>query len=509
MKLDTESVLFKKIANECQRAKEEKIVDYFARNPDRFSQLTVEVGPLFADFSKNRITYHALELLFQLADQQQLRKQIQALYSGEIVNLSEKQAALHIALRDLSQAESMASFQQISDWVKRIEAMGITDVVHMGVGGSDLGPRFVCQSLSGYRQSAINIHFLSSHDSIDIEVLLKKLKPQTTLFLVVSKSFSTQETMINWAQVKRWLQLTLSVEASQKHFIAITANSEKAMQSGILPHNILTMHGAIGGRYSLWSTVGLVIALQIGVENFRQFLAGAHLVDQNFLNAPWSRNLSAMLGLIAFWYDTFFEYSSHTIIPYCQRLGLLRDYLQQQHMESLGKNLTQYNEPVNYHTGSILWGGVGADCQHSFHQLLMQGTCRVPIDFILPLAYGERKADKHLIANCLAQSEALMVGFHETEYPHKFIKGNNPSTVILMSSLTPQSVGGLIAMYEHKVYVEAVMWGINPFDQWGVERGKKLAGDILSELNGGARNSHDESTHQLIDRCSYTQSKVE
>ncbi|PHQ81469.1 MAG: glucose-6-phosphate isomerase [Coxiella sp. (in: Bacteria)] len=493
MKLNTQGKTFKALERHHEQLKKIQIADLFDQEPQRCEQFSVETGELYTDFSNNRISQTALELLFQLADEQQLGERINDLFSSNVVNQSENQAAEHVLLRDLSSARSQAALAQIELWVTRIPAMGVTDVVHMGVGGSDLGPQLVCEALSGFKQTDLTIHFLSSHDSVDVDVLLKTLNPKTTLFLVVSKSFSTQETLMNWAHAKRWM--AVHQVDRQDAFVAITAQPKKAIAAGILPQNILTIWPTIGGRYSLWSAVGLVIALQIGMDHFKQFLEGAYLMDNNFKSAPWQKNSAVMLALISFWYNNFFHYASHTVIPYCQRLGLLRDYLQQLHMESLGKCVTQTNDPVDYPTGSILWGGVGADCQHSFHQLLMQGTCHVPIDFILPLAYGDQKADPHIIANCLAQREVLMKGQYNESQPHKHIAGNNPSTLILMSSLTPQSVGSLIALYEHKVYVMAALWGINPFDQWGVERGKQLAGTILDALQ---ENAHPDPSIRYI-----------
>lgn len=476
------------------------LLDLFNKDTERFTRFSMESSGLFIDFSKNLMTEDILATLCRLADARQLREKTDDLFSSRIVNYSEQQPAEHILLRDFSLLRSIDAFSQIEQWVHKIEAMGITDVVHLGIGGSDLGPRFVCDAFVNYKEKHITIHFLSSPDATDVHCLFDTLNPMTTLFLVASKSFSTQETIINMKNAQDWLASTLDKAIAVKRIVVITSNVERAKATGILDDNILTIWPTVGGRYSLWSAMGLIIALKMGVENFRQLLVGAAQMDQHFKQTDWRYNLPVILGLISFWYTHFFKYPTHAVIPYSQRLKFFPTYLQQLHMESLGKSVNQNNEFLDYSTGSILWGGVGTDCQHSFHQLFMQGSHKVPIDFILPLMCDQRKTDAYLTAHCLAQSEILMRGRCSEDAPHQYISGNNPSTVILMSSLSPATLGALIALYEHKVFVNAVLWGINPFDQWGVDQGKTLANVILNELTSGNKATHDSSTAGLIER---------
>lgn len=497
MKLNCDSALFQQLAHSYERIKTQTLLDLFHQDSGRVESMTIEHSGLVVDFSKNLITPAIMRQLYALLESQHYKEKLEALYNSEIVNQSEGQAAEHILARDLTDPRAREAFEQTAAWVERIEQSDITDVVQLGIGGSDLGPRFVCEALMGYRQSRCNVHFLSSHDSIDVNALLLSLNPKTTLFLVVSKSFTTQETMLNWGLAKAWLET--AGQAPLQHMLAITARSEVAERQGIPNDRILTFWPTIGGRYSLWSAVGLIIALWIGVDNFKAMLNSAHLMDQSVLmSTPDSPSLPVISGLLAFWYGHFFKCQSQAIVAYAQRLKLLPDYMQQLHMESLGKRVTQDGQPIDYPTGMVIWGGVGTDCQHSFHQLFMQGRYHVPVDFILPLRYNGTPANPHLIAHCLAQGETLMRGYHETSDNYKYIPGNNPSTTIMMESLNPSTVGALLAMYEHRVFVDAVLWDINPFDQWGVERGKVLAKTILDELSGRFEAPHDPSTQFLI-----------
>lgn len=497
MKLNRDSVLFKRLVDAYESIRHSTILDLFHRDGERVEKLTVSQSGLVVDFSKNLITPAILADLYQLLEAQQLHEKTLALFQGDVVNESEQQAAEHVRIRDLSDPLAKSSFEAIKQWVSWIQESTITDVVHLGIGGSDLGPRFVCEALKGYRQTACHIHFLSSHDSIDINALLETLNPKTTLFLVVSKSFTTQETMLSWSLARQWLEAADLQLAN--HCLAITARPEIAERHGIPCDHVLSFWPTIGGRYSLWSAVGLVIALWIGVENFRDFLNSAHAMDQSFLNSTADNpSLPVISGLLAFWYGDFFKFQSQAIVSYAQRLSLLPDYMQQLHMESLGKRVTQAGEPINYQTGMVIWGGVGTDCQHSFHQLFMQGRYHIPVDFILPLRYNGTHADPHLIAHCLAQGETLMRGYHDTADNYKYIPGDNPSTTIMMESLNPSTLAALLVMYEHRVFVDAVLWDINPFDQWGVERGKVLAKTILDEFADRFEVSHDPSTESLI-----------
>lgn len=499
MKLNCDSTLFQQLAHSYEQLKSRTLLDLFHQDSSRVEAMTIEQSGLIVDFSKNLITTDILKDLYTLLESQQYHEKLEALFNGAVVNQSEAQAAEHVIVRDLMDVRARAAFDEMARWVERIEHSNITDVVQLGIGGSDLGPRFVCEALKGYRQTRCHVHFLSSHDSIDVNALLDTLNPKTTLFLVVSKSFTTQETMLNWALAKAWLER--SGQNPSEHILAVTARVEIAERHGIPRDRTLSFWPTIGGRYSLWSAVGVIIALWIGIDHFKALLNSAHLMDQSVLNStPEKPSLPVVSGLLAFWYGHFFKCQSQAIVAYAQRLKLLPDYMQQLHMESLGKRVTQLGQPIDYPTGMVIWGGVGTDCQHSFHQLFMQGRYHVPVDFILPLDYNGTPANPHLIAHCLAQGETLMRGYHETSDNYKYIPGNNPSTTIMMESLAPSTLGALLAMYEQRVFVDAILWDINPFDQWGVERGKVLAKNILDELSGRFEVAHDPSTQYLIQK---------
>ena len=431
MQLNSQHALLSQLTTQYNALSTATLLDLFATDAQRAECLTHAQAGLTVDFSKNLISSQVFELLYELAVAQGLHEKIADLFAGRIVNQSEHQAAEHVILRDLGNPRTQKELARLEHWVDQIRAAGITDIVHMGIGGSDLGPRLVCEALKGFRQTSSRIHFLSSHDAIDVSDLLSTLNPETTLFLVVSKSFTTQETMLNWQIASQWLQAHDQVPST--HCLAITARPERAEAMGIPATRVLPLWETIGGRYSLWSAVGLVIAVWIGMSHFKQLLNGAYAMDQSFqATSREAPSVPVLMGLLSFWYGHFFHFQSQAVVSYSQRLRRLPDYLQQLHMESLGKRVTQDGAPIDYPTGMVVWGGVGTDCQHSFHQLFMQGHYRIPVDFILPMAYGEEPASLHLVAHCLAQSETLMRGYHNTTDDHRYIPGNNPSTMIIM-----------------------------------------------------------------------------
>jgi glucose-6-phosphate isomerase len=462
-----------------------------------------------------------------------LAEGIQALFSGDKVNTSEDRPALHTALRDFSgqgpfQEEINEVVDRMSGIVERIyngswqgaKGLAITDVVNIGIGGSHLGPMMVCDALQAYSQGKVHCHFVSNIDSSDILSVLSQLTPDTTLFVVSSKSFTTQETLKNAATAKAWLlESSIITETVSKHFIAVTANPENAGQFGITPDNILPMWDWVGGRYSLWSAIGISIALQIGMDNFNHLRKGAEELALHFREAPFLNNLPVLLALLEHWYVNYWGARSQAVLPYNHRLRYLPEFLQQLEMESNGKSVSRDNQVLDYHTSPVLWGTVETNGQHSFHQLLHQGTQAVPVDFIVALKPDSHGDEHHpyLFANCLAQANALMTGksFDEiyqelthSGHPRELLQqvavqkqmpGNRPSNIILMETLTPKSLGALIALYEHKVYVLSLLWNINAFDQWGVELGKQISNEVYEKLTGDSDvRSFDSSTEALI-----------
>lgn len=514
--------------------------DLFNADPARFKNFSLATPELLLDYSKNRINKETLLLLCQLAEITHLDEKISALFKGKIVNSSEQRAALHTALRAKTQIPLMVDGKNIRDELRGNEKklqeittailqqqwlgftdQPITDIVNIGIGGSELGPAMVTTALQPYAVKLLRCHFVSNIDGSHIDPILKNLNPATTLFIVSSKYFSTQETLVNAETAKRWLlKAAQNPQAMQKHFIAITAKSDRAQAFGITAENILPLWDWIGGRFSLWSAVGLPIALTLGFNNFQSLLAGAQAMDEHFRTAPFHKNMPVILGLLSIWYTNFFQVHSRAIIPYEQNLQLLPTYLQQLHMESLGKQVCHNGNKVDYSTGPVIWGGVGTNGQHTFHQLLHQGTQLIPVDFIIALQHHHEFSHHHdaLFANCLSQSHTLMMGkTYEEIYAeliasgvaitaakllaaHKTVPGNRPSNTILLSKLTPYTLGALIALYEHKIFTQSVIWDINGFDQWGVELGKQLATTILQDLpNKQVFKKYDSSTCGLID----------
>ncbi|WP_347988329.1 glucose-6-phosphate isomerase [Methylomonas sp. AM2-LC] len=512
------------------------IKEAFDNDPQRFAKFSLTFDDLIFDFSKNLISHETLPLLINLAERAQLSEKTEAMFSGSIINTTEKRAVLHTALRNRSNKpvyfrgkdvmpeinKVLGKMRVFTEQVRSGEWTGytgkaITDVVNIGIGGSDLGPKMVDTALKPYGKDALKAHFVSNVDQTDIVETLKPLNPETTLFLISSKTFVTQETMTNAHSARNWfLEAAGDVAHISKHFVAISTNVEKVREFGIDPENMFEFWDWVGGRYSLWSVVGMSIALYIGMDNFEELLMGAHLADEHFRYTPFTQNIPVIMGLLGIWYNNFFEAETYAILPYAQSLQYFADYFQQGDMESNGKSATISGEKVDYNTGPIIWGQPGTNGQHAFFQLIHQGTKLIPGDFLAAAQSHYDLPGHHdiLISNFLAQAEALMRGKTEEEVridlshepnlddaliASKIFEGNKPSNSFLFKKLTPRTLGTLIAFYEHKIFVQGVIWNINSFDQMGVELGKVLAKAILPELkNEDTISSHDSSTNGLI-----------
>ena len=516
--------------------------DLFAADPGRFNKFSRRFGDLLVDFSKHRITEETLSLLIELARQAQLPAGVERMFNGEIINHTEQRAVLHVALRNRSDRPIFVKGQDVmpevnnvlehmrkfADQIRRGKWRGhtgkrIRDVVNIGIGGSDLGPKMVCQALEPYGDPTLRMHFVSNVDGAHISHVLAECDPESTLFIVASKTFTTQETMTNAHTARAWLINELGDEAAvAKHFVAVSTNTQGVSAFGIDTANMFEFWDWVGGRYSLWSAIGLPIMVYLGMENFLELQEGAHEMDEHFRTAPLQENLPVILALLGVWYIDFFGADSQVTLVYDDYLRSLPDYLQQLDMESNGKSIDRDGQPVTVKTGPILWGGLGNNGQHAFYQLLHQGTHLVPADFLAPAHSPNPIGDHHaiLLANCLAQAEALMVGKTEAQaraelekqglsgevleklLPYKVFSGNRPSTSLFYRQLTPKVLGSLLALYEHKVFTQGVIWNINSFDQWGVELGKQLANAILPELQGERPVAgHDASTVGLIEFC--------
>ena len=508
-----------------------RLREEFTRDPGRAQRFSLGLERVFIDFSKNLITDETLSLLLDLAKQRDLDKKIDELFSGHNVNTTEQRPALHTLLREnrgqttFSQeerekkrglspiSEKKRGLSPIStrmfDFVGRVRAgqvegstgKPITRVVNIGIGGSDLGPRLLVEALSEFHQDGIDIDFVANIDPFDIERVLARADPETILFIIASKSFTTTETRVNATRAQSWLTEN-GCNDTGKHLLAVSANAAAVERFGVDKDHFFKIEDWTGGRYSIWSCIGMSGAISIGEDNFRQFLAGAHAVDLHFRSSEFGKNIPVILALLSIWYNNFLDVGVHAVIPYDQRLERLPAYLSQLVMESNGKSVTTEGDRLEINTSQVIWGGVGSQSQHAVFQFLHQGTRRSSIDFLLPLD-NRHDNEQHLllVANCLAQGEALMRGETNTAEPHRHFDGNRPSTTILYDRLDPYTLGMLLAMYEHKTFVEAAIWGINPFDQWGVELGKNLAGRIAGELAGDEpQTSHDSSTQQLMDK---------
>jgi len=512
--------------------------DLFRDDPDRAARFSLTLGDLLFDFSKNRVTDQTVSLLAELCEECGVRDWITRMFSGDAINETEGRAVLHTALRHrgdrtvsvdgadvmpdvrrvLSQMRAFANSVREGAWVGHT-GRAITDVVNIGIGGSDLGPVMVTEALRPYWKQGLRAHFVSNVDGTHLSEVLRQVQPETTLFIVASKTFTTQETLTNARSARQWLVDRLGAEdAVAKHFVALSTNRDAVVEFGIDPANMFEFWDWVGGRYSLWSAIGLSIATVVGMDHFEELLAGAYEVDEHFQNAPLRENIPVLMAALGVWYHNFFGASSHAVLPYDQYLHRFPAYLQQADMESNGKRASRDGAIIMaYTTGPIVWGEPGTNGQHAFFQLLHQGTHLVPCDFIVA-AQSQNPLPPHqdiLVANCIAQAEALMRGKtadearaeleqsgHSEErvaalVPHKTFPGNRPSNMLMVEKLTPRALGRLIALYEHKIFVQGVIWNIYSFDQWGVELGKQLAKVVLPELSG-AEGEHDGSTRQLI-----------
>lgn len=513
--------------------------DLFAKDPERFSKFSVKFKDILLDYSKNIITQETVDLLLELAEECQLKDAIEQMYSGENINETEGRAVLHTALRNRSNTPVIVDgkdvMPEVNRVLKQVETFSnkvingfwrgytgkkIKDIVNIGIGGSDLGPVMVTEALGAYKTDKVNVHFVSNVDGTHVVETLKQLNPETTLFMIASKTFTTQETMTNAFTARDWfLEVAHDVAHVKHHFVAISTNKEGVEAFGIDTANMFEFWDWVGGRYSLCSSIGLSIACAIGYENFVQLLEGAHSMDKHFRKAELKDNLPVILALIGIWYNNFFDAESEAILPYDQYMHRFAAYFQQGNMESNGKYVDRSGNPVEYQTGPIIWGEPGTNGQHAFYQLIHQGTKLIPCDFLAPAISHNPIKDHHpkLMANFFAQTEALMNGKTEEEViaelkasgksqefieriaPFKVFEGNKPTNSILFKMLTPKVLGSLIAMYEHKIYVQGVIWNVFSFDQWGVELGKQLASNILPELTGLKEvTSHDSSTNGLI-----------
>lgn len=508
----------------------------FQEDASRAEKFSIHWNDFLVDFSKNRINDQTLKLLLNLAEEMKLKSAISSYFEGETINKTEDRAVLHTALRasessviEVNGINIVPEIVEVKSKIKNFTneiTSGIrkgytgkqfTDVVNIGIGGSDLGPAMVVEALQ-YYQNHLNLHFISNIDGDHVQELFKKINPETTLFVIVSKTFTTQETLTNSETIRQWFLKSASQKDVAKHFVAVSTNIQKVTEFGIATENVFPMWDWVGGRFSLWSAVGLSISLSVGYENFEDLLKGANEMDEHFRTADFDQNIPIILALLSIWYNNFFDAESEAIIPYSQYLQKLTPYLQQGIMESNGKSVDRNGDQVNYQTGTIIWGEPGTNSQHAFFQLIHQGTKLIPTDFIgfLKPLHGNANHHDKLMSNFFAQTEALLNGksedqvraeFKKIDYstgraefliPFKIFDGNKPTNTILIEKLSPKTLGSLIAMYEHKIFVQGVIWNIFSYDQWGVELGKQLASSILEEINSEVLNNHDSSTTSLL-----------
>lgn len=536
----TSSAIWQQLTAHQQQVAQLQLRDLFDSEPNRFNQYSLQVDELLLDYSKNLITDETFPLLLELARQSNLEARRDAMFSGEAINNTEQRSVLHTALRNdvnkpivvngsdvmpdvNAELEKMRAF---SEQVRSGQWLGhsgktITDIVNIGIGGSDLGPVMVSAALKSYHHPDLTMHFVSNVDGSHWTDTLTSLDPERVLIIVASKTFTTQETMTNARSARQWLLEHFEDQAAvARHFVAVSTNAEAVVEFGIAKDNIFGFWDWVGGRYSLWSAVGLPIVLAIGMDNFTELLAGAHSMDEHFRTAPLEKNMPVIMAMLGVWYRNFFNANTQAVLPYSQRLHRFSAYLQQLDMESNGKSVNREGVAVDYATGPIIWGEPGTNGQHAFYQLIHQGTELIPCDFLIAACSDVGENDPHhaiLVANFLAQTEALMTGKTEQQVrgeltaagitgaeqdaltPHKVFQGNRPSNSLVFNQLTPHTLGGLIALYEHKVFCQGVVWNVNSFDQWGVELGKQLASVILPELEqSGEVGSHDSSTNGLM-----------
>ena len=535
----TQSPAWQKLAAHQKQLETTTMRELFAKDPDRFNKFSIEFGGILYDFSKNRITEETLDLLVSLAEHAKVKEMAEAMFTGEKINVTERRAVLHTALRNrannpvyvdgkdvmpdvnrvLAKMKDFCARVRSGEW-KGYTGKAITDVVNIGIGGSDLGPCMVCEALAPY-QSILTPHFVSNVDGTHIVETVKKLNPETTLFIVASKTFTTQETMTNAHSAKKWLLDALKDEkAVASHFVALSTNREEVEKFGIDPNNMFEFWNWVGGRYSLWSAIGLSIALAVGFENFEELLTGAHEADVYFRTTPYKQNVPVVMALLGVWYNNFWNAETQAILPYDQYMRRFAAYLQQGDMESNGKGVDREGNRVDYSTGQIVWGEPGTNGQHAFYQLIHQGTKLIPCDFLMPVQTHNPIGDHHqkLVANFIAQTEALMKGKTEEEAyqellksglddaeakrlaPAKVFTGNRPTSSFFFTKLTPKMLGKLISFYEMKIFVQGIVWNVNSFDQMGVELGKQLAKAVLPELvSSTPTTSHDASTNALVE----------
>ncbi|MCC5881857.1 MAG: glucose-6-phosphate isomerase [Halomonas sp.] len=516
----TRSVTWQALMRLRQDTADDRIRDYFSADPQRFDKMSLRVGGLFLDYSKHLVSEAVLAKLIELADHSALVQRRAQMFSGDIINVTEDRPVLHTALRNMGDAPVMVDGKDVMPEIRRsreqlrqfAEAVRsgawkgysgkrIRDVVNIGIGGSDLGPNMACRALLKHRHPELNFHFVSNVDGAHIQKVLARLDPASTLFIVSTKTFSTQETLLNAKTARRWFLDNAGEEADiGAHFVAASTNKKAAMAFGVREENVFEFWAWVGGRYSMWSSIGLPIALAVGFDGFMEMLQGAYEMDQHFLAAPFRENMPVLMALIGIWHINFMGAETQAIVPYDQALHQLPSFLQQLDMESNGKSVDIFGHPVDYKTGPIVWGQTGSNGQHAFFQLLHQGTRFVPIDFIASLEPEPGMEEHHfaLLTNMLAQANAFMEGSQRGSRLDPYsCPGNRPSSVLLLDELTPKNLGALIALYEHKVFVQGVVWNINSFDQWGVELGKRIAGEISERIDEHSQD-FDASTQGLL-----------
>ena len=532
----TATAVWEKLNQHYQNIKNVSMQEMFRNDTSRAEKFHIQWNDFLIDYSKNRISSETMELLQQLAKEVNLKQAISSYFDGDAINQTENRAVLHTALRSPETATVLVDGKnvipeifEVKNNIKKFTSAIIsgerkgftgktfTDVVNIGIGGSDLGPAMVVEALQFYKNH-LNVHFVSNVDGDHVNEIIKKLNPETTLFVVASKTFTTQETLSNAETIRAWFLQSASQEDVAKHFVAVSTNIQKVTEFGINPANVFPMWDWVGGRFSLWSAVGLSIALAVGFDNFDELLKGANEMDNHFQTAEFEENIPVVLALLSIWYNNFFGAESEALIPYTQYLQKLAPYLQQGIMESNGKSIGRDGKPVNYQTGTIIWGEPGTNSQHAFFQLIHQGTKLIPTDFIgyVKSLHGNQDHHDKLMSNFFAQTEALLngksaekvlaefekqgVSGEKAEFllPFKIFSGNRPTNTLLINKLTPESLGELIALYEHKIFVQGVIWNIFSYDQWGVELGKQLANSILDEIHSGNIKEHDSSTNFLL-----------
>ena len=532
----TQTQAWKKLQAHFETMKNVQMQHLFANEPARAEKMHLQWNDFLVDYSKNIISDETISLLQELANEVQLKDAIAKYFDGDVINQTENRAVLHTALRAKENASVQVdgvnvmpeiysvknkiknfSNEIIAGQRKGFSGKPFTDVVNIGIGGSDLGPAMIVEALQYYKND-LNVHFVSNVDGDHVNEIIKKINPETTLFVIVSKTFTTQETLSNAETIRSWFLQSATQEDVAKHFVAVSTNIQKVTEFGINPENIFPMWDWVGGRFSLWSAVGLSISLAVGFDHFDQLLQGAHEMDEHFKNESFDKNIPVTLALLSIWYNNFFGAESEALIPYTQYLQKLAPYLQQGIMESNGKSIGRDGKPVNYQTGTIIWGEPGTNSQHAFFQLIHQGTKLIPTDFIgfKESLYGNKDHHDKLMSNFFAQTEALLMGKTEVQVkaefdkqgisgdnadfllPFKVFSGNKPTNTLLIQKLTPATLGALVALYEHKIFVQGVIWNIFSYDQWGVELGKQLATSILNEIVDNVPQSHDGSTSFLL-----------